>query len=214
MNYYSQFQQDEWLYNHFYKNKIDGVFLEIGADDGIDKSNTKFFEDLGWSGLCIEPSPNRFSKLVNNRKCICENIAIFDKKGEIDFLDISGWGKGLSGIVESYDEQHVRRIAWELENPENKGHNTIKVNTDTLNNILEKYEIYNIDFCTIDTEGSEYEILKDFDFDRFNIDIIIVENNYGSNNVKDLLESKGYEHISKIEIDDVYKKINKMICIV
>jgi FkbM family methyltransferase len=207
MNYYSQFQQDEWLYNHFYKNKIDGVFLEIGADDGIDKSNTKFFEDLGWSGLCIEPSPNRFSKLVNNRKCICENIAIFDKKGEIDFLDISGWGKGLSGIVESYDEQHVRRIAWELENPENKGHNTIKVNTDTLNNILEKYEIYNIDFCTIDTEGSEYEILKDFDFDRFNIDIIIVENNYGSNNVKDLLESKGYEHISKIEIDDVYKKI-------
>ena len=210
MNYYSQFQQDEWLYNKFYKNKIDGVFLEIGADDGIDKSNTKFFEDLGWTGLCIEPSPDRFSKLISNRKCICENIAVFDKECEIDFLDISGWGKGLSGIVESYDQKHVTRIGWELENPENKGHNTIKVKTNTLNNILEKHGLVNIDFCTIDTEGSEYEILKNFDFDKFNIDIIIVENNYGLDNVKNLLESKGYELISKIEIDDVYKKVNKL----
>ena len=104
MNYYSQFGQDEWLYNQFYKNKIDGVFLEIGADDGIDKSNTKFFEDLGWTGLCIEPSPDRFSKLINNRKCICENIAVFDKECEIDFLDISGWGKGLSGIKNMLQE--------------------------------------------------------------------------------------------------------------
>lgn len=210
MKYYSQFRQDEWLNNNYYKNKPNGVFLEIGADDGIDKSNTKFFEELGWTGICIEPSPDRFSKLVINRSCICENIAVFDKETEIDFLDISGWGKGLSGIVDSYDNQHVTRIGWELRNPENRGHKTIKVKTNTLNNILENHKVFNIDFCTIDTEGSEYEILKDFDFDKFNIDIIIVENNYGLNNVKNLLESKGYELISKIEIDDVYKKVNKL----
>lgn len=210
MKYYSQFRQDEWLNNNYYKNKPNGVFLEIGADDGIDKSNTKFFEELGWTGICIEPSPDRFSKLVINRSCICENIAVFDKETEIDFLDISGWGKGLSGIVDSYDNQHVTRIGWELRNPENIGHKTIKVKTNTLNNILENHKVFNIDFCTIDTEGSEYEILKDFDFDKFNIDIIIVENNYGLNNVKNLLESKGYELISKIEIDDVYKKVNKL----
>lgn len=206
MEYYSQFRQDEWLNNNYYKNKKNGVFLEIGADDGVDKSNTKFFEELWWTGICIEPSPDRFSKLITNRSCICENIAVFDKESEIDFLDISGWGKGLSGIVSSYDNQHVTRIGWELKNPENRGHNTIRVKTNTLNNILEKHNVFNIDFCTIDTEGSEYEILKDFDFDKFNIDIIIVENNYGLSNVRNLLESKGYELISKIEIDDVYKK--------
>ena len=49
MKFYSQYRQDEWLYNNLFKDKKDGTFLEIGADDGIDKSNTKLFEDLGWS---------------------------------------------------------------------------------------------------------------------------------------------------------------------
>ena len=71
MKFYSQYKQDEWLYNNHFKNKKNGTFLEIGADDGIDKSNTKFFEDLGWVGMCIEASPKRFKLLKNNRNCIC-----------------------------------------------------------------------------------------------------------------------------------------------
>ena len=65
MKFYSQYKQDEWLYNNHFKNKKNGTFLEIGADDGIDKSNTKFFEDLGWVGMCIEASPKRFKLLKN-----------------------------------------------------------------------------------------------------------------------------------------------------
>ena len=113
-------------------------------------------------------------------------------------------GKGIK-----WYKKHVTRIGWELENPENKGHNTIKVKTNTLNNILEKHDLYNIDFCTIDTEGSEYEILKDFDFDKFNVDIFIVENNYSDRAVEDLMIYKNYKLIHKLEIDDIYKKVNK-----
>ena len=136
MKFYSQYGQDKWLYEKYFKNKKNGVFLEIGADDGIDKSNTKFFEDIGWYGMCIEPSPKRFKLLENNRTCICENYALSNKVDEVDFMDISGWGKGLSGIVDSYDEKHKKRIEQEIKNPKNKGIEIIKVKTELLNNLL------------------------------------------------------------------------------
>jgi|ETNvirnome_6_100_1030635.scaffolds.fasta_scaffold04521_4 FkbM family methyltransferase len=205
MKFYSQYNQDKWLYDTFFTNKYNGVFLEIGADDGVDKSNTLFFEEyLSWTGICIEPSPNRFKLLAENRACICENIAVSNFKGEVEFLDISGWGKGLSGIVGDYDARHVNRINQELRHAQNMGSKKIKVETDTLGNILEKNKIQNVDFCTIDTEGSEYKILEKFDFERFEIDIFLIENNYGDRYVRNLLESNGYKYFKRVEIDDVY----------
>ena len=207
MKFYSQYRQDEWLYNTFFTNKSNGIFLEIGADDGVDKSNTLFFEEtLSWTGMCIEPSPSRFKLLTESRTCICENIAVSNFKGETEFLDISGWGKGLSGIVGDYDPRHTKRIKQELEHVQNNGYKKIKVRTNTLENILEKNKIYKIDFCTIDTEGSEYKILENFDFEKFEIDVLLIEDNYGSKDIRNLLESSGYKYFKRIEIDDVYVK--------
>jgi len=207
MKYYSQFKQDEWLYNNYFKDKKNGIFLEIGADDGVDKSNTMFFEEtLGWNGICVEPSHKRFKLLADNRKCICENCALSNSVGEVEFMDIGGWGKGLSGIVEKYDTKHEARIAQETKHPDNKGKEIIKVKTDLLSNILEKHKIYEVDFCTIDTEGGEYDILSSLDFDKFQINIILVENNYNETKTKDLLLSKGYELVTRLQIDDVFVK--------
>lgn len=208
MKFYSQYKQDEWLYNTYFKNKTNGFFIEIGADDGVDKSNTKFFEDtLNWSGLCIEPSPDRFKLLKSNRKCICENAAVSDNIGEVNFLDISGWGKGLSGIVNKYNPNHVKRISDELKNPLNKGHKYITVKTNTISNILDTNCITEIDFCTIDTEGGEFDIVKSFDLDKYNVKIFVIENNYNENNVKNYLLSKGYKYVKRLSIDDVYVKL-------
>jgi FkbM family methyltransferase len=209
MKFYSQYQQDKWLYENHFKDKKDGVFLEIGADDGIDKSNTKFFEDIGWKGMCVEPSPKRFKLLKNNRSCICENYAISDTIGEVEFMDISGWGKGLSGIVDKYEQQHKQRIDIEVRHPQNKGSEIVKVKTELLNNLLEKHQLNEIDFCTVDTEGGEYDILKSIDFNKYDIKLILVENNYNDSKVNELLKEKGYKKIHKLTIDDVYVKYDK-----
>lgn len=207
MKFYSQYGQDKWLYETYFKNTRNGVFLEIGADDGIDKSNTLFFEEnLEWGGVCIEPSPKRFQLLKKNRKCICENYAVSDSAGEVDFLDISGWGKGLSGIISKYDDRHRNRIKQEVKHSLNKGVEEIKVHTETLSNILDNHNINKIDFCTIDTEGGEYDILKNFDLKKYDIRIIIVENNYNDDQVLKLLSSNGYKKVHRIQIDDVYEK--------
>lgn len=208
MKFYSQYGQDKWLYENYFKNKQKGFFMEIGADDGVDKSNTKFFEEtLEWSGICIEPSPERFKLLETNRICICENVAISDNEGEVEFMDISGWGKALSGIVDKYSGSHMNRIQNELKNPNNKGYNIVNVKTTTLNNLLEKHNVTDIDFCTVDTEGGEYDIIKNIDLVRFNIKIFIVENNYGDESVNNYLTSNGYEMIKKINVDNVYVKL-------
>jgi hypothetical protein len=89
--YYSQSQQDKFLYEKFFKDKKDGVFVEIGAYNGIVYSNTKFFEELGWSGICIEPIEDVFKELKKNRKAICIQGCISNKKGKSKFLRVKGY---------------------------------------------------------------------------------------------------------------------------
>lgn len=206
MKYYSQYGQDEWAYKNYFENVKNGTFLEIGADDGVDKSNTKFFEDhLGWTGVCIEASPSRFELLKRNRKCVCENAAVSGEVKEVQFLDIKGYGKGLSGIAENYENAHMQRIQHELTHIDNDGHEYVTLKTELLNDILDRNSIYEIDFCTIDTEGSELDILKALDFNKFKIRLIIVENNYRETHVKNLLMSKGYKFLGMVgPIDDAY----------
>jgi len=204
--FYSQYGQDRWLHENIFPDKRDGVFVEIGADDGIHNSNTLFFEKIGWTGVCIEPSYNRFEHLKQNRACICENVAIDSKEGVVEFMDISGYGKGLSGIVDKYSEAHKNRIDNEIKHKNNKGHQVIQVKTQRLDVILRGNGITRVDFCSIDTEGCEYDIISSLDFDSINIDIFLIENNYNEDGVSNFLSNVGYKKIAKINIDDVYQR--------
>ena len=66
--YYSQVQEDIFLNENIFKNKKNGVYIELGALDGVLYSNTKFFEDsLNWKGILIEPHPEKFKLLQQNR---------------------------------------------------------------------------------------------------------------------------------------------------
>jgi hypothetical protein len=67
--YYSQAGEDEFLNSNYFKNKRDGIYIELGALDGTLYSNTKFFEDqLGWKGILIEPHPYKFQDLKKQTK--------------------------------------------------------------------------------------------------------------------------------------------------
>ncbi len=87
--YYSQVthEQDKYLNENVFKNKKNGVFIDIGAYNGVDLSNTFFFEkELNWSGICFEPIKDAFELLCKNRKCKCINACVSDKDGEVSFL--------------------------------------------------------------------------------------------------------------------------------
>ena len=207
--FYSQFKQDEIIYNTFFKDKKElGFFLEIGADDGIRFSNCKFFEEtLKWKGIAIEAREAAYDKLVKNRDCICLNNSLSDKEEDADFLELKGYGIGLSGLINKYDPRHIKRINQERQNVKHEGRRIIKVKTIKLSSILEKYGIVNIDFLSIDTEGSELDILKVLDFDKYNIDVITIEDNYNDPKLMKFFLDRGYEYIKQIECDKIFKKI-------
>jgi len=153
--------------------------VEVGADDGIRFSNTLYFErELGWSGICVEPKPSVFDALRSNRKCVCVNGAIAKEPGKVEFLEIEGYGRQLSGIVANYDAKHKERIESETQNPATIAKRVISVDAFPLTQLIAQHGFDRINLLSIDTEGSELTILSSIDFDQADIDVILIENNY------------------------------------
>ncbi|MEI8365539.1 MAG: FkbM family methyltransferase [Parachlamydiaceae bacterium] len=207
--FHGQGQQDRFVYENFFKNKLQGVFVDIGAHDGIKFSNTYFFEKhLGWTGMCVEPLPEVFERLKANRKCLCVQGCIFDKYETVPFLKISGYPEMLSGIIENYDPQHVRRIQTEIAMIGGKSE-IITVKCYNLTKLLIDNNIHHVDYLSIDTEGGELGILKSIDFTRIDVEIIDVENNYNEP-FQQFLEPFGYRKVAMLGVDEIYKKKHKI----
>ena len=112
--YYSQLGQDKFI-DEFFEKKQEGTFIDIGAHDGKSASNTFFLEEQrNWRGICIEPGINEFKLLNSNRRSINLNVCISNYDGESDFTYIEGYANMLSGLDESYNQQHKMRIQNEV----------------------------------------------------------------------------------------------------
>lgn len=205
MKYFSQYKQDEFLNENFFKNKRNGVFVDIGAYDGINGSNSYFFEKyLDWKGLCIEPIPSVFDKLIKNRNCYCEKVAAWKENDVKKFKIIQGYSEMLSGLIDCYEEEHKKRIDSEIQ-IFNQESIEIEIQCVDINFLLSKYNLYNIDFLSIDIEGGEIEILKKIDFSKFKVKYISVENNYNNYQIKEILEKANFTFVNRLAIDDIYK---------
>jgi FkbM family methyltransferase len=216
MEYKSQYGQDKFV-DKFFKEKTNGVFLDIGAHDGVFLSNSYFLEkQRNWSGICFEPNPRLFNELIKNRSCICVEGAATDKNGEFEFLDIEGV-EALGGLIEKYDSRHLDRIDKDIVRYNAKGKNIISVRGYNINEVLLENKMTNIDYLSIDTEGGELSILKGIDFNKIKIKVITVEVNYPEssllmkiknfflkNSIDTFLNSKGYKLIAKLNCDEVY----------
>tara|TARA_Y100001970_G_scaffold293695_1_gene442427 strand:+ start:6217 stop:6858 length:642 start_codon:yes stop_codon:yes gene_type:complete len=209
MKYYSQYQQDEIIFERFFKSQTKGFFLDIGAMDGIHCSNSKFFEDLGWDGLLIEPNPSQIPILKTNRdweiiqKAVVSNSELsFETKFQP--FPTGAWGQGLAGIPSKYHPNHIERILFE----EHQGlikniPEWIDVETVTVKELFSLCPS-NIDILSLDIEGNELEILKSINFENYTIKVITVENNYYGNEIQDFMISKNFNLFCTTGCDEIY----------
>jgi FkbM family methyltransferase len=201
LNNYSQLGQDLEVIK-FYKSKRNGYFIEIGASDGIELSNTYLLEkEYDWKGICVEPIPNRFVNLVQNRpNSKCCNKAVYNTSGLVLNFEISNSYDLLSGLSNTLD-RHKNFV----------GSNKIDINVETItfNDLLEEYQAPKfIEYLSLDTEGSELEILKSCDFSKYTFGLIDVEHNYVEprrTEIRNLLTSNGYIYVKHNSYDDCYK---------
>jgi FkbM family methyltransferase len=201
--YYSQFKQDQFVNENFFKNKKDGFFVDIGAHNGITFSNSLFFEKLGWQGICVEPNPEIYKTLIANRNCQCFELAVSDKIGFSSFFQITSDIDMLSGLTEEFTEQAINRIRSEM-HKDPKAFNNIRVKTDIFENIVNKTT--KIDFLSLDTEGNELKILKTIDFNKYDIQVISVENNKFDNTFQQFFYNTPYNIVARLGCDEIYKK--------
>lgn len=197
----AQLGQDLWVLSRS-AHKRGGFFVEFGATDGVRLSNTWLLEKRhGWRGICIEPNPRSFQKLRANRQCITSSLCIGPRTGEtVRFVLAEEYGGRMDDMAA---DMHADKRAAYAADPAN----VVEMETVSLHDALTRLGApQEIDYLSIDTEGSEYEILATFPFDRWHIRLITVEHNFSPmrERIRALLEPIGYVR-TEAQWDDWYE---------
>lgn len=175
--WFSQKGQDEWV-QEVLCYKEDGFFLDIGAFDGVNDSNTCTLERFyGWKGVCVEANDTYYYKCLKNRSCNVLNLAVSSRPGVVTICDD---GKG-SGIL-SKNFKNLASIG-------NK--RTKKVVCVPISAIITYFKIPRfIDYVSLDVEGGEYDVLLGFPFRTHIMRTLTMEGN--DKRAFKLLERNGY----------------------
>jgi FkbM family methyltransferase len=198
--FHSQYQQDRYLEENVFKGYKNGIYVDVGAHDGVSLNNTLYFEkNNNWTGINIEPLKKVYDTLVVNRpNSINLNCAVCNNDGETEFLCNTGYTEMLSGIKDTFDPRHLQRLQNENKN---YGSSTevIKVTTKKLETIFDENNITHVNYLSIDVEGAEFEVIKSINFDKVFIDVIEFENNYNDSSIPivNYLENKNFVVIHK-----------------
>lgn len=183
---YSLNKLDEKLYAKYLKHK-NGFYVEAGAYDGVDQSNTLFFEKkLNWTGLLIEPIPSYFNKCKKNRsKNIIENYALGDTEEEITLLDAGLMTVAPDSVTHNgsgidHANRYVNKFA------KNHKIREVKVQCCRLQTLFDKHNISKVDLLSLDVEGYEHKVLKGINFNKTKIQYILLECNV-ENNLKKII---------------------------
>lgn len=182
----AQLFQDLWvLYETGAKQR--GYFVEFGASDGLYFSNTVMLErHFGWRGALSEPNPVWHEALDRNRTAYISRRCLAAASGET--VPFNQAPKPEFATIERYAELDQHRDA-------RRGGAVIDVETLSLGDFLAAAKAPpQIDYLSVDTEGSEYDILSGFDWRRYEIRLITVEHNFTEQRERlfELLTQAGY----------------------
>ncbi|WP_169453556.1 FkbM family methyltransferase [Pleomorphomonas oryzae] len=184
-----------------------GFFVELGANNGVDQSNTLYFELFkGWKGVLVEPVAHNYFMCRKNRSeensIHCNACVSFEYKDR--FVPISYANLMTMPIIESSSivdkEEYVN-----ISRPHLEKHEDVVIfgaEAKTLNDILlESGAPKEIDFLSLDVEGAELEVLRGIDFQEFRFKYMCIEC-FDLEKIFSYLDEKGYEMIRKISTHD------------
>jgi FkbM family methyltransferase len=201
----SQFNQDLFvLCSLNFKHK--GFFVEAGACDGIMNSNSFLLEKkFDWQGILVEPVKSFHDALFMNRSCHIETSVVYNESGlNLDFSEANE--KDLSTLTRF---QNSDNLSYRRDNSKN-----VILNSISLIDLLKKYNAPRIiDYLSLDTEGSEFDILQSFDFNQYKFRVITIEHNnepQKQEKIFHLLTKQGYSRVYKelSKVDDWYLSKN------
>lgn len=136
-------------------------FMQIGANDGK-SADPIFNHNKSWTGIVVEPLPDVFERLKNNYvghndKITFENVAVSDKDGVLELYmpevkDETGWTTKVATALKSSDmliDSDLKKV---------------EVPCLSLDNLIAKHQVKEIDLMVLDVEGFEWQILSNYSF--------------------------------------------------
>jgi len=209
----AQFGEDVIL-DQVFRHQTQGFYIEVGAFDGVLLSNTFYFEQIGWSGILIEPILPACHKACESRPSSRVVHAACSKRGHRGTTRFT-IAKGVPVLsFMTGDTQHARRC--ESEGAELIEIDVPVVSLDTIIQAEKKdpligkgpwapNEGWRIDFVSIDVEGAEMDVLDGFDLKRFKPKVLVIENERESGAVVEpYLRDRGYRKFFRRVINDFY----------
>ncbi len=182
---------DKKLYEIF--NKENGVFIDVGAHDGIMQSNTMYFEKhKNWNGIIITPNKDKYYECIKNRpnsistQFACVEPTYFNNTIQGDFWKLSGSRDGTRNNTQRIEHSPCNTLT-----------NILDLNFIDFNIKYKKNLTTDIDFIKIDTSSHEYEVLLGLDLNKYKPKYILVEilvNDYQK--IVDYLNIHSYKLIS------------------
>jgi FkbM family methyltransferase len=194
--YRNDTRNDQWIVEHVFPGKRNGYFVEAGASNGREASSCYVLEEeFGWTGICVEPNEVFFEQLVRNRPAsICANVCLAGHAGKVSYVE------GTAATVNPY----LGGITANLERIKHGGGEVVRKGKRverqamTLEELLVRHAAPStIDYAAFDIEGSEFEVLEGFPFERYIFLALSLECD-GSiwEPVSRLLGSNGYREVS------------------
>lgn len=181
----AQLLQDLWVAYETGERR-DGYFVEFGAWDGAHHSNTLYLErELAWTGILAEPMRLAHGRLAE-RKAVIDRRCVWIESGRR--LLFNETDPPVHSTIDAYSDG-------DLHAESRRGGTRYEVETVSLNDLLAQHGApRRIDYLSVDTEGSELDILRAFDFDAWEVGLISVEHNYTArrDGLFELLTGKGF----------------------
>jgi hypothetical protein len=184
--YFSQVGQDEAI-DKILNGKRDGFFIEVGAYNGVDFSNSLLFEkSRGWTGLLIEANPRAYRELLAKDRKAWNTPACISLSDKVD-IGVDFLAHGMIGKVNGDSS------AKDLANPYVY---KVKANCFPLNVMLDAIGVAHVDMFSLDVEGVELQVLKSIDWSRITVSLLTIEKNGAEAAIDEFLTSKGYRKLS------------------
>jgi len=211
--YFGLNQIDKKIEN--YLNYDNGFYVELGANDGIQQSNTFFFEKYrGWKGVLIEPIGQKYTECLKNRskdnKIFCNACVSFEYKEkfvELTYSNLMTTSSDLESDLINPVEHAKRGLKYIPTKEYNYNFGSLAA---TLNSILVNSDApQKMDFLSLDVEGAEVEVLKGLNHKQFRFKYLCIESR-NLNKLTKYLSENDYVFVEKLSIHDyLFRDVNE-----